>query len=641
MAFNLGQTLASAGTVSSGWRRAEEAQRIARENQLKIEGQNRLNQLRKLALSEPVSNAPDLSANLGEPMEVLDIPVPAEPAPTAGLQTPAAPAAPAAPTAPAAPATPAPKAGLKTPATPVLSAAQQAAAQAATQIASQRPQLSDKAGVGRGGAVQQARQRREIEKEAEQAWSTYEATLPAAERGLRGRPSPASRAREAEKKQFIDAYKAQVFGRPASTATPAQPAAPAAAAPSTPELDLNRLMAAVEQIESSGRGEATPPSPKGAVGPMQTMPGTLTDPGFGVTPARDNSTEELRRVGQDYLQAMLQKYNGNLDHALAAYNWGPTNADKWIAAGADPAKLPKETREYIPKVKAAMGAGEARVAGLQESGAPAATGGSLTTPVERVAAQTRLDPADFYLQRGNEQAVPRDLRIAMEDRQELARMANLYQQAGMGIEFMQIRSKITELDRSMYYLQGMQGIQELEIARDPRRLAVVWSEAAGMPVGVQPRTDGNYNLVMNGRVVREGVNTNQLADMARSSFDKAYRQQKTEQASRLSEKMQESMLKIQEGNASELAKMIRETTVEGIKGNNALALEWAKANYGWDIKGPTADGLTIIRPPNSPPYAFNPSGRELVFDGVKVPANSAVLIGGLPAVSQARLTQVR
>jgi hypothetical protein len=88
---------------------------------------------------------------------------------------------------------------------------------------------------------------------------------------------------------------------------------------------------------------------------MQTMPETLRDPGFGVRPAQNNSPAELERVGRDYLQAMIAKYPGNLSHALAAYNWGPGNTDKWIAAGADPAKLPKETREYIPKVMARLG----------------------------------------------------------------------------------------------------------------------------------------------------------------------------------------------------------------------------------------------------------------------------------------------
>lgn len=86
---------------------------------------------------------------------------------------------------------------------------------------------------------------------------------------------------------------------------------------------------------------------------MQTMPGTLTSPGFGVAPARDNSVEEQRRVGNDYLQAMVGKYG--VVGGLAAYNWGPGN---WEAAlnssGGDPrgalSKAPKETQDYVPSV---------------------------------------------------------------------------------------------------------------------------------------------------------------------------------------------------------------------------------------------------------------------------------------------------
>jgi hypothetical protein len=207
---------------------------------------------------------------------------------------------------------------------------------------------------------------------------------------------------------------------------------------------------------------------------------------------------------------------------------------------------------------------------------------------------------------------------------------------------MEVRTKIMELDDNLFYLQGMQGLQEITMANDPRRLSTVWSQAVGLPVNVVPRTDGRFNIAVNGRVTREGVTADTVSDMARSSFDVAFRQQKAAASAKFNEKMQESMLKIQEGNALELAKMIRETTVEGVKGNNALTLEWAKANMNWDIKPTGAgDGTIIIRPPNSPPYLFNPTGNEIIVDGVKLPANSARLIGGLPQVAQARLNQVR
>jgi soluble lytic murein transglycosylase-like protein len=113
----------------------------------------------------------------------------------------------------------------------------------------------------------------------------------------------------------------------------------------------SRLYAAVEKVESGGNPRAV--SPKGAIGPMQTMPKTLLDPGFGVTPAKDRSIPELRRVGRDYLDAMNKRY-GPIG-GLAAYNWGPGNWEKALKranGNVDKAlqSAPKETRDYIPKV---------------------------------------------------------------------------------------------------------------------------------------------------------------------------------------------------------------------------------------------------------------------------------------------------
>lgn len=122
-------------------------------------------------------------------------------------------------------------------------------------------------------------------------------------------------------------------------------------------MDFSRLFPIQEQAESGGNPNAV--SPKGAKGLMQLMPGTQRDPGFGVAPAKDDSPAENRRVGQDYMKALYGKY-GDLDTSLAAYNWGPGNVDKWLKAGADPAKLPAETSSYVSKIKTAF-AGDAPV----------------------------------------------------------------------------------------------------------------------------------------------------------------------------------------------------------------------------------------------------------------------------------------
>ena len=72
---------------------------------------------------------------------------------------------------------------------------------------------------------------------------------------------------------------------------------------------FEELVAAVKQAESRDKrykddGKTLTTSAKGALGEMQVMPKTIKDPGFGVTPARDKSPDEIARVGVDYLQAM-------------------------------------------------------------------------------------------------------------------------------------------------------------------------------------------------------------------------------------------------------------------------------------------------------------------------------------------------
>jgi len=108
---------------------------------------------------------------------------------------------------------------------------------------------------------------------------------------------------------------------------------------------------ATAQVESGGNPNAV--SPRGAVGPMQTMPGTNAQPGFGVQPAQANTPQEQGRVGSDYLGAMMDRYK-NPVAAHIAYNMGPGATDKWIQDGADFNKLPQETRDYLGRTAIAQ-----------------------------------------------------------------------------------------------------------------------------------------------------------------------------------------------------------------------------------------------------------------------------------------------
>jgi hypothetical protein len=144
------------------------------------------------------------------------------------------------------------------------------------------------------------------------------------------------------------------------------------------------LLEAVKQQESGGRrykadGKTLLEGPQTkygtAKGEMQVLDMTNKDPGYGVKPARDDSPDERARVGRDYLNAMVKKY-GDRETALVAYNWGPGNTDKWLKAGADPAKLPKETQNYVAKITASLG-GTKVAAGSKADVPPRKTGTGL------------------------------------------------------------------------------------------------------------------------------------------------------------------------------------------------------------------------------------------------------------------------
>ncbi|MFT3965327.1 MAG: lytic transglycosylase domain-containing protein [Sphingobium sp.] len=106
-------------------------------------------------------------------------------------------------------------------------------------------------------------------------------------------------------------------------------------------------------------------SSAGARGLMQLMPGTaretagkiglgynlssLYDPGYNI------------QLGSTYFQRMLSYYNGSYPLAVAAYNAGPGNVNKWLAANGDPRQggdivqwiedIPIfETRNYVQRV---------------------------------------------------------------------------------------------------------------------------------------------------------------------------------------------------------------------------------------------------------------------------------------------------
>ena len=140
-----------------------------------------------------------------------------------------------------------------------------------------------------------------------------------------------------------------------SAAPPSQPDPLATARAPVPSDEIERLVSAnaatwnvdpslIKAIIANESGfDANATSGAGAQGLMQLMPGTAS--GLGVTDAYDPAQNVWG--GTRYMRGLLDRFGGNTELAVAAYNAGPGAVEKY--SGVPPYA---ETQNYVQNVLA-------------------------------------------------------------------------------------------------------------------------------------------------------------------------------------------------------------------------------------------------------------------------------------------------
>jgi hypothetical protein len=140
------------------------------------------------------------------------------------------------------------------------------------------------------------------------------------------------------------------------------------------------------QVQQESNFDATKINKKsGAFGSTQFMPATAKQ--YGVMQGSSPEAVQSQANGQArYMSALLKRYGGDWDKALAGYNYGEGNVDKKLKIAKEKGVdwktlLPQETKDYLVKVKQnAMNFGA-----VSASQAPTVSPKAIATPTANMA----------------------------------------------------------------------------------------------------------------------------------------------------------------------------------------------------------------------------------------------------------------
>lgn len=269
---------------------------------------------------------------------------------------------------------------------------------------------------------------------------------------------------------------------------------------------------------------------------------------------------------------------------------------------------------------------------------------SVSAPTPEAQAQASQNPVEWYL--GNPQAISPEMQNAMTKRDQLARLAMIYARARSpadSAKFFELKGVIDQIDNNMAVMQGTQGILEFGSLNDPRRLNAIMTHYMGVPVAVQPRDDGKFNIVRldtgdKTTTIARDLSRDDVVGRARAMFDTAWRTSREAAIAAQSSKIFDYNLELGKeqfkGNikatqdaANQLATSIRTLAVTEMQGNTQRALE-SMRQRGVDVRV-MGEGAIITDKATGQAFYYNPTGQTIMIGDKEVTQYGAIPVTGM------------
>ena len=198
----------------------------------------------------------------------------------------------------------------------------------------------------------------------------------------------------------------------------------------------------------------------------------------------------------------------------------------------------------------------------------------------------------------------------MDGAKEYSDLAIASQTTALGI-----KDGVRTYNSQIILAQGMQGINELQYG-NTNRVNAVWSDALGLPVRLIPRSDGKFDLSINGEMAKEGMSLSETQSMAQLQFNSAYRSKQADLYGQRQQYLFEKGIDLQSQLAIEREKILGNIQVEAIKAEAQRQLELVQQLKGeFMALGDGSKGLVRI---GQAWYLFD-AYKKVEIDGVDQP----------------------